>query len=223
MTFGVTPDFNGSGRRGLSASLAPPPPPASLQFPHCSLVSPAVASSSHFPGLGSSSSPLPPPARPPPHQLTSVRRLSIFAEIRFDSRLRFLLLRTPRSTHYTMHRPKSALPPASPSRKGGALHLLSPSRRAPPRSPSAPSCRLNCYSDFFPVGGSRSAVRGPSAELDLCTGLLTKLEAKNHSGTQARFARTARVVVGALKTDGGTESSFTLLRRSLARKLPPLP
>ena len=46
MTFGATPDFNGSGRRGLSlsASLAPPPPPppASLQFPHCSLVSPAV-------------------------------------------------------------------------------------------------------------------------------------------------------------------------------------
>ena len=122
-----------------------------------------------------------------------------------------------------MHRPKSALPPASPSRKGGALHLLSPSRRAPPRSPSAPSCRLNCYSDFFPVGGSRSAaaVRGPSAELDLCAGSLTKLEAKNHSGTQARFARTARVVVGALKTDGGTESSFTLLRRSLARTLPP--
>ena len=116
-----------------------------------------------------------------------------------------------------MHRPKSALPPAaSPSRKGGALHLLSPSRRAPPRSPSAPSCRLNCYSDFFPVGGSRSAVRGPSAELDLCAGSLTKLEAKNHSGTQARFARTARVVVGALKTDGGTESSFTLLPRSLA-------
>ena len=44
MTFGATPDFNGSGRRGLSlsASLAPPQPPASLQFPHCSLVSPAV-------------------------------------------------------------------------------------------------------------------------------------------------------------------------------------
>ena len=122
-----------------------------------------------------------------------------------------------------MHRPKSALPPASPSRKGGALHLRSPSRRAPPRSPSAPSCRLNCYSDFFPVGGSRSAVRGPSAVPDLCAGSLTKLEAKNHSGTQARFARTARVVVGALKTDGGTESSFTLLRRPLARTLPPLP
>ena len=97
MTLGATPDFNGSGRRGLSLSL----PRWRLLLrrqPHFNFRT-AVSclppsSSSHFPGLGSSSSPLPPPARPPPHQLTSVRRLSIFAEIRLDSRLRFLLLRT---------------------------------------------------------------------------------------------------------------------------------